>query len=55
MSRQSEHEKEQLRLDAERYRWLRAHPVFQVKELPNELELLDVCIDRYMKGKDTET
>ena len=31
--------------DAERYRWLRAHPVWQVQELPNELELLDAAID----------
>ena len=40
--------------DADRYRWLRSHPVFQVKELPNELELLDACIDRHMAGRETE-
>ena len=41
-------------LNAARYCWLRSHPVFQAKELPNELELLDACIDRYMVGKETE-
>jgi hypothetical protein len=40
--------------DASRYRWLREHPVFQVKELPNELELLDRCIDAYMTANKTE-
>ena len=30
------------------------HIVALGTELPNELELLDACIDRYMAGKETE-
>ena len=37
-------------LNAARYCWLRSHPVFQVKELPNELELLDASIDPCVHG-----